>query len=516
MPDSKPLLTEEPDNSHHNTSPEDATQPENRHHAAALVTDDSDTTMPTTTGAMGTMGDTSGAANARDTSDTTPDDTASDNPFADQPLREVYCGDTCFTLLGTAHVSRRSAEAVQYFIETGDYDAVAIELDEARYANLVNPQRWAETDLFKVFRQGKAGALAASLALSAFQQRIAAQMGIEPGAEMRAAIHAAKAKQLPLLRIDRDIGLTLRRVYHNVPWWQRMNLFAGLLLSVISHEKVDEAEIEKLKEGDMLEATFTEFAEQSSALYTPLIAERDQYMALRLLEENRRKQRRSPSAYRQVLVVIGAGHLQGLATWLEQLHQRTHERANITDTDKDTGKDTGKDTSTTNQASANSEKDIESQRMALEQSPKGIPWLKALPWLLTLLIISGFVIGFQRSPELGWRLLSDWLVVNGSLAAIGGIIATAHPLTIVGVFIAAPLTSLNPLVGAGFVAAGIELYFRKPNVGDFERLRQDVTTARGWWRNRVARTLLVFFLTTLGSAIGTYLGGFRILERLAN
>jgi pheromone shutdown protein TraB len=115
---------------------------------------------------------------------------------------------------------------------------------------------------------------------------------------------------------------------------------------------------------------------------------------------------------------------------------------------------------------------------------------------------------------LGWQITNAWFLINGGLAALGAIIALAHPLTIIGVFAAAPLTSLNPFIGAGFVAAAIELFFKKPRVGDFSDLRQDVTTARGWWRNRVARTLLVFILTTLGSAIGTYIGGFRIVTLL--
>ncbi len=137
-----------------------------------------------------------------------------------------------------------------------------------------------------------------------------------------------------------------------------------------------------------------------------------------------------------------------------------------------------------------------------------------LPWGIVALVLAGFVIGFSRSQELGLQLIGDWIVINGGLAGLGALIALAHPVTILGVIIAAPLTSLNPLIGAGFVAAAIELWLRKPSVGDFSNLRKDVTKATGWWRNRVARTLLVFFLATLGSAAGTYLAGFRIFGRL--
>ena len=392
----------------------------------------------------------------------------------EQPIRIVELDGARYTILGTAHVSRASADEVARLMGTGEFGAVAIELDPNRHAALTDPDRWAKLDLFKVLREGKAGMVAASLALGAFQQRLADQFGVEPGAEMRAAIRAAKEADLPVLLIDRDIGVTLRRVYRNVPWWQRATLFAGLLASVVSREEISEKDIEKLKEGDVLEATFTEFAENEGALYAPLIAERDEYMALRLREEGAKKR------YNNVLVVIGAGHLKGLVEHLEASQTDAPGRA----------------------------------RAALEAVPPPNPLWRTLPWLLVALIVTGFVIGFSRNPELGWALLGDWALINGGLAALGALVATAHPLTILASFAAAPVTSLNPLVGAGFVAAGVELWVRKPKVGDFSTLRQDVTHWRGWWRNRVARTLLVFFFVSLGSAAGTYLAGFRIVGRL--
>ena len=390
-----------------------------------------------------------------------------------EPLAMVERPDVRFTILGTAHVSRTSAEEVERLISSGEFDAVAIELDPSRHQALTDPDRWAKLDLFKVLREGKAGMVAANLALGAFQQRLADQLGIEPGQEMRVAIRTADDHQLPLLLIDRDIGITLRRVYRNVPWWQRFGLLGGLLASVLSHQEITEAEIEKLKEGDMLEATFTEFAESSSAMYQPLISERDSYMVAKL------EQATASGDFKRVLVVIGAGHLKGLRGLLER-------------GDGDPG----------------------GTIQSLDAVPAPSRWRRVVPWVIVALILFGFVVGFARSPELGVQILADWFFINGGLAALGAIIALAHPLTIVGVFVAAPLTSLNPLIGAGFVAAGIELWLRKPNVGDFERLRSDVTSARGWWRNRVARTLLVFILATLGSVAGTYLAGFRIFGRL--
>lgn len=364
-------------------------------------------------------------------------------------------------------------------IRSGDFDAVAIELCPTRYQSATQPDAMAKMDLFQVLRQGKAGMVAASLALGAFQQRVAEQSGVTPGAEMQMAIKETKRADLPLYLVDRDIGVTLKRIYHNVPWWQRMSLISGLLGSVMSRKKVSSEEIERLKEGDVLESTFAEFAEQSESLYAPLIRERDRYMALRLREEIAGK------APRHILVVVGAGHMKGLGEHLQVLGQQPPG------------------------AEA-----IDEERRSLEVTPQRSKLWKALPWVIVALVLTGFAIGFSRDTGLGWSLVGEWFLINGALSALGSAIALAHPLTIIATFIAAPLTSLNPTIGAGFVAAGVELALRRPTVGDFSRLRHDVSAPRGWWKNRVARTLLVFLLATLGSAAGTWIAGLRIAGQL--
>ncbi|WLI74700.1 TraB/GumN family protein [Halomonas alkalicola] len=390
------------------------------------------------------------------------------------PRRVIQVGETRYTLLGTAHVSAESAQDVRALVRSGEFDAVAIELCDARHHSLDNPDALHDQDLFEIFRQGKAGMVAASLALGAFQQRVAEQSGIEPGAEMRAALEESREAGLPLLLIDRDVGVTLKRIYHNAPWWQRFSLFSGLLGSVLSRQDVSAAEIERLKEGDVLESTFSEFAAESETLYTPLISERDRYMVLRLAEEA------PPGRYRHVLVVIGAGHLKGMA---EEFETPLPEAPTA-------------------------------EREALEETPPPSKLWRALPWLVTVLVLTGFAIGFSRNTELGWQLVGEWFLINGVLSAAATLVALAHPLTVAATFFAAPLTSLNPTIGAGFVAAGVELYLRKPKVRDFSTLRHDVTELKGWWRNRVSRTLLVFMLATLGSAAGTWVAGFRIAGAL--
>jgi pheromone shutdown-related protein TraB len=393
---------------------------------------------------------------------------------SEQPLRHVHRDGVEYTIIGTAHVSRASAEAVREMAESGDYDAIAVELCQARYDALTAERKWTDLDLYKIIREGKAGLVMANLALSAYQRRIADQFGIEPGAEMRAATVAARERDLPLQLIDRDLATTLRRSYANVPWYKRLYLMAGLALGMVSSEEIDEEAIEKLKEGDILESTFTEFAEQSPELFEALIAERDRYMAAGLREDN------MDSSGRKVLVVIGAGHMEGMAHHLES-----------------------------GTASPQSE------RESLDRMPPRAKWPRVIPWAIMVLVLAGFILGFSRSPELGWRLVFFWVAINGGLAALGALIARGHPLTILSAVVAAPLTSLNPTIAAGMVTGLVESWIRKPRVSDLENLRFDITSLKGWFRNPATRILLVFFLSNLGSAIGTWVAGFKIIEALS-
>jgi pheromone shutdown-related protein TraB len=390
-----------------------------------------------------------------------------------EPIEKLTVNGSKLTLLGTAHVSKSSAEMVATLIEEGSFDAIAVELCPGRYNAIISPDSLAKMNLMDVIRSGKASMVIANLAMGAYQQRIAEQFGIEPGAEQRKAIELAQEHQLPVLLIDREIGTTLKRTAGNLPWWKRWTLFTGLLLSLISREDVEEDEIEKLKEGDILETTFAEFAHDREDLYIPLIDERDTYMAAKLTQEA------TENEHKNILAVIGAGHLKGISNKLKQGIDNPGEKITT-----------------------------------LETLPEPSRWPKILPWFIVALIFIGFGIGFYRSPELGWQLIWSWVLINGSLSAIGAALAAAHPLTVITAFIAAPITSLNPTIGAGMVTAAAELWFRKPTVEDFEQLRHDTTHWTGWWKNRVSRTLLVFLFSTLGSAAGTYIAGFRIAGKL--
>ena len=396
----------------------------------------------------------------------------------EEPLLEINFGDCQIMLLGTAHISHASVLKVEELLSQNKYDAVAVELCTSRHKAMTDPDALAKMNMFEVVREGKAPMVIANLALGAFQQKIADDLGLEPGAEMRMALKLAKEQDLPALLVDREIGITLKRCYQNIPWWQRFYLFAGLLSSVFSVEKVQEDEIEKLKQGDIMEAAFSHFADTQKGLYTPLIKERDTFMATRLCEEI------SQNDYKRVIAIVGAGHLKGIAEILGASEELSND-------------------------------DIVTTLSDLNQTPTKSKWPKIIPWLIVALVLAGFSLGFKHSTDLGWQLVADWVLINGSLSALGALLAAAHPLTIVTAFVAAPLTSLNPMIGAGMVTAGVEILLRKPSVGDFNRLRKDATQLKGWWRNRVARTLLVFLFSTTGSAIGTYVAGFRIFERLS-
>ena len=405
----------------------------------------------------------------------TPETVTPEYSPVEQPTREISRDGVHYVLLGTAHVSPASVTAVTEMAGSGKFDAIAAELCPARHQALTKQQQWKDMDLYRIIREKKAGLVMANLALGAYQRRIAEQFGIEPGAELKAAAEAAVSHDIPLQLIDRDLATTLKRSYRAVPWYKRIMLTTGLVMSTVSSEEIDEEQIEKLKEGDILESTFTEFAEKSPELYGALIAERDRFMAARLRQENK------DNAGKRILVVIGAGHLEGLAKYL-----------------------------------ATGQEDPQTEVESLSQLPPPKRWIKFVPWAIAALVLTGFWMGFSRSPELGWQLVTLWVVINGGLAALGALIARGHPLTILSAMVAAPLTSLNPAVAAGMVTGLVESWLRKPKVSDLESLRDDATSLKGWFKNPATRILLVFFFSNLGSAIGTWVAGFQIFGALSS
>lgn len=394
--------------------------------------------------------------------------------FAGQPVIEVDVDGMHFTLLGTAHVSAKSLEAVVAAIDTGAYDTIAVELDANRHKQLTQPDALYQLDIFQIIKQEKIGLVAANLSLAAYQRRLADQLGIEPGAELKAASLEAQARNLRLELIDRDAGITLKRTWANLGFFKRAQLAAGLGASLLSSDEIGEQEIEQLKEGDMLESSFGEFAKQTPELYQSIIHERDLYMAAKL------KQLSAHPEIKHVLAVVGAGHLAGLAKALQ-----------------DSGtQDSGK----------------------LIAELESIPAKSGIPWFTLLLfafLALGFAWGYQQGGfALAGTLLLQWVLITGTGGLIGCIAARGHWLSCVAAFVASPLTPLHPALSSGMVSAYVEAKMHKPTYEDLLNLRNDTTEISGWWKNRFARILVNFILTNTGTALAVWIAGAAFFIKL--
>jgi pheromone shutdown-related protein TraB len=399
--------------------------------------------------------------------------------WREQPHAIVERDGVRFTLLGTAHVSRASVEAVRAAIESGGFDTVAVELDPQRFQSLTDPDALARLDLVQVIRSGRTALFAANLGLAAYQRRLAEQLGIEPGAELKAAALEAQSRGLDMRLVDRDVGVTFKRASQRLGWWGRAKLVAGLVTALFDDEEVAGEEIEKLKQGDLLEASFSEFAGDNPALYETVIAERDRYMAANLRAIALEARAAGAGSPREVLAVVGAGHLQGMAR-----HLREDGVA----------------------------PDIVRADLESVAEKSSIPWFTIA---LAAFVLGGFAWGFWHGGlDVGADLLLYWVLLTGTLGAIGCAVAGGHPLSILAAFVSSPVTPLHPALASGTVSALVEAWVRKPTYADFMALRDDVNSVRGWWRNRVARVLLNFFLTSMGTAIGVWIGGARILHKL--
>lgn len=406
------------------------------------------------------------------------DGIADDALFAGQPVRIVERDGVRYTLLGTAHVSHASVEAVEKAIHSGRFDAVAVELDPQRLQALTEPDTLAKLDLVEVIRKGRVALFAANLALSAYQRRLAEQLGIEPGAELKRAVLLAREQGLPVHLIDREVGLTFKRASAQLGFFGKIKLMTGLAAGLFSSDEVGTDEIEKLKQGDMLESSFGEFAKESPALYDAIIGERDRYMATRLREE--RALQGTEPAQREVLAVVGAGHLAGLATYLETDHEAPAPL-----------------------------------RAQLEEVAKkrNIPWFTLA---ILAIVATGIGVGFYRGGlGVGGELLLTWAMYTGGLAGLGCLLAGSHPLSILTAIVVAPFKPFRLSIPTGAFAALVEARLRKPAYEDFLRLRDDAQSLKGWYRNRVTRVVLTFMLTNLGSMLGLWLTGFQVWGKVA-
>ena len=387
-------------------------------------------------------------------------------------IKVVHRNGVDITLVGTAHVSKESVALVEEKILTGNFDCVAVELCPPRYENLVNQSWWKNLDIYEIFRKKKAALLLVNLALSAYQRRLGEKIGVEAGREMIRATELAAEQNIRLEVVDRDITTTLHRLVTEVSFWQKIKIFSGLVVGIFVGEEVDQEQIENLKKGDMLHSVIDEFGESLPQIKSVLIDERDEYMTgkLEMLAT-------SENGPKNILALVGAGHLIGMESAF---------------------------------GSPPDQKRLE--ELSRKPSPSRTGYY--IGWAICVFILGMFYVGYQQSPELGWNLVVTWVAINGGLSALGAALALAHPVSVMAAFLAAPLTSLNPTIGAGMVVGLVESYLRKPKVSDFERLREDIASLPMWWKNGVVRVLLIFFFANMGSVIGTYVAGASIIQQV--
>jgi pheromone shutdown-related protein TraB len=379
-----------------------------------------------------------------------------------QTIRTIQLGERQIILVGTAHISKESIEEAKKTIRQEEPGRVCVEIDMGRYQAIQQGSRWEQLDIIKVLKEGKGFLLLANLALAGFQKRLGADLGTKPGEEMMAAIETAQEMGIPWSAIDREVQLTLKRAWAKSNLWNKSKLLASLIESAFSREKVSESDLEKLKESNELESMMNELAEFMPSVKEVLIDERDRYLATKIFETTEQK----------VVAVVGAGHMNGIEQWLGKL-QRGEVAADVSD---------------------------------IEDMQKPGWFAKSAGWLIPLLIVALIAIGFFRSgSQASLAMIERWILLNGSLAALGSLVCMAHPVTIIASFLLAPVATLNPVLAIGLFAAVIEAHFRKPTVQDAENLADDVTSFKGFYKNRITHILLVFFLSSIGGMIGNFI-----------
>ncbi|MDD9303136.1 MAG: TraB/GumN family protein [Desulfobacter sp.] len=372
---------------------------------------------------------------------------------------DIHClswEDKEIILIGTAHVSRRSAELVTQTIEDETPDTVCVELCNTRLSAIKDADRWRNMDIVKIIKDKKALMLFMNLLLSSFQKKIADKFDIKPGQEMLNAIIAAEKSGARVVAADREIQTTLSRVWRGMGFFEKLKLVFSMVFSFGQSDAIEEEDIEKMKQEDILQSLLSDVKEAHPIIEKALIDERDQFLADHI--------RTAPG--KKIIAVVGAAHVPGIKTYIQE---KTAIDVNELNTIPKPG-----------------------------HAGKILKWL--IPGLIFLLFAAGFMM---EGKTAGADMIWIWILANGIFAGMGALVALAHPYTIISSIIAAPLTSLNPMIAAGWVSGLVEAFSRKPKVLDLEAIPEDITSVRGFWRNNVTRILLVVIFTNIGSSIGT-------------
>ncbi len=382
-------------------------------------------------------------------------------------VQVVQAGAKTIILVGTAHVSQESAELVRSVIEREHPDRVCVELDPRRFEALSKQNRWDSLDLKEIIRKKQLSTLLATLLLASFQKRLGDQLGVLPGMEMLEAIKVAEANQIPISLSDRDVRVTMRRAWRSTPFLKKSLLVSSLFLSVFDTTHVSEETLRDLRKRDVLSDLIRELGKELPALKVALIYERDEYLAheIQSAEGDR------------IVAVVGAGHVEGIRERLLQPHGLDLKELNAI--------------------------------------PPVSPVWMWVGWGIPAIILGSLVvIGYQKGALVAQENAIFWIFANGVPSAIGAVLALAHPLTVLAAFVAAPFTSLTPVIGAGTVTAFVQAYVTPPLVQEFQSVADDITILRRWWESRLLRIFLAFLLPSLGSVIGTWVGGTKIVSSL--
>jgi pheromone shutdown-related protein TraB len=351
---------------------------------------------------------------------------------------------------------------VKEVIEAEKPDSVCLELDEQRYQTITEGNKWKDADIFKIIKEKKSTLLLINLVMSSFQKRIAKQFGINAGQEMIQGIASAKATGANLVLADRNIQTTFARIWHGVGFGGKMRLISEILFSIFSTEEITEEDLEKLKSQDMLNSILNDLTASFPKLKRPLVDERDQYLAQKIKETPGNK----------IVAVLGAAHIPGIKEEIYKEHDLP----------------------------------------ALSQLPAGSRVPIIIGWAVPIMILALIAYTFIIHPAAGIQQSINWILWTGSFAALGAALALGHPLAILAAFVAAPLTTLHPLLAAGWFAGIAQAYVRRPNVREFENLSDDIYSLKGFWNNKVTRILLIVTFANLGASVGTVIGGIDVVR----
>jgi len=385
--------------------------------------------------------------------------------MSEQVTRLQY-QDKEIILVATAHVSEASVTLVRETIDQERPNSVCVELDEGRYQAIKNPKAWEQMNVSKVIRERRLLQVLAQLFLSSYQKRLAKKLGTQVGGEMIQGIKSAEEIGAELVLADRPVQTTFQRIWRFLSFKEKVKVLYGFLGDEEEEEEITEEALAAMMKQDTLEGLVAEMRNEFPIVGQVLITERDQYLA------NKIKSAPGP----KVLALLGGAHVPGV---IEEIPK---------------------------------EQDI----AAITHVPKKRSKLKWLAWIIPIAMIALIALAFTQSVDLGVQSLWVWWLWNGGLAALFALIALANWRSILTAFMAAPLTTLNPFLAAGWFAGLVEAWAKKPTVEDVKNIPEDIFSVKGWFvRNRFLKVLLVVVLTNIGSTIGTFAAGANIFRLIS-